>query len=237
MELIFLGRGAAFNAEEGNTSAYFIEEEKLFLIDCGESVFKTLKENNILSSIKEVYVLISHLHCDHCGSLGTLGLYCKYVLQTKMHFIVPHHEEYKEQLRMLMHLYGNNYTYEFIYDDEIDGVFKTFDSVRYDLTKHYDEQICFSFVFETKEGAIFFSADTKTLDNLKNFISKYPVIDKIYMEATDLRMHDDVHLNIEDMFEAIPKHLHNRVFMMHLRSESCKNKVIELGLKIVKIDL
>ena len=92
-------------------------------------------------------------------------------------------------------------------------------------------------MFETKDGAIFFSADTKTLDNLKNFISKYPVIDKIYMEATDLRMHDDVHLNLEDMFEVIPKHLHNRVFMMHLRSESCKNKVIELGLKIVKIDL
>ena len=40
MELKFLGRGAAFNPKENNNSAYFIEKNNLFLIDCGESVFK-----------------------------------------------------------------------------------------------------------------------------------------------------------------------------------------------------
>ena len=32
MELSFLGRGAAFNPKEGNNSAYFIENNQLFLI-------------------------------------------------------------------------------------------------------------------------------------------------------------------------------------------------------------
>ena len=42
MNLLFLGRGAAFNPKEGNTSAYFLENNQLFLIDCGESVFERI---------------------------------------------------------------------------------------------------------------------------------------------------------------------------------------------------
>ena len=60
MELKFIGRGAAFNAEEGNTNAYFVENETLFLLDCGEGMFAHLKTHNILNKIKEVYVYISH---------------------------------------------------------------------------------------------------------------------------------------------------------------------------------
>ena len=119
MELTFLGRGAAFNAEEGNTSAYFIEDNKLFLIDCGESVFATLKKRGLLE-VEEIYVLISHLHCDHCGSLGTLGLYCKYVLNKKLQFVIPHHEEYKNQLKMLLLIHNQIHKYNpFHYNQEI----------------------------------------------------------------------------------------------------------------------
>ena len=84
MDLIFTGRGAAFNVLEGNTNAYFIENETLFLLDCGEGMFAHLKTHNILNKIKEVYVYISHTHSDHCGSLGTLGLYCQFVLKNKL---------------------------------------------------------------------------------------------------------------------------------------------------------
>lgn len=36
MELHFLGRGAAFYVEAGNTSAYLREGSRLLLLDCGE---------------------------------------------------------------------------------------------------------------------------------------------------------------------------------------------------------
>ena len=42
MELHFLGRGAAFYVEAGNTSAYLREGSRLLLLDCGESVFADL---------------------------------------------------------------------------------------------------------------------------------------------------------------------------------------------------
>ena len=57
MELKFLGRGAAFNPIERNTSAYFIEDDKLFLLDSGETVFASLMNNNILESIIDIKVI------------------------------------------------------------------------------------------------------------------------------------------------------------------------------------
>ena len=44
MELLFLGRGAAFNTSQGNTAACIREGERLMLLDCGETVFSALKE-------------------------------------------------------------------------------------------------------------------------------------------------------------------------------------------------
>ena len=49
MELIFTGRGAAFNPKEGNTNAYFIENDRLFLVDCGETMFGYLMLEGVLN--------------------------------------------------------------------------------------------------------------------------------------------------------------------------------------------
>lgn len=78
MKINFLGIGAAFNTEDYNTSAYIKRDDKMILIDCGETIARNIIENNILDDIKELYVLISHTHSDHVGSLGTLLFYSTY---------------------------------------------------------------------------------------------------------------------------------------------------------------
>ena len=60
MDLIFLGRGCSNNVKQKNNAAYFIENNELFLIDCGESVFAKLKENNLLDNINTVHIMITH---------------------------------------------------------------------------------------------------------------------------------------------------------------------------------
>ena len=94
MDLIFLGRGAAFNPEEGNNSAYFIENNQLFLIDCGESIFKSLMENNVLENIETINLMITHTHSDHIGSLGTLISKLFYTYNRKTNIIIPADKEY-----------------------------------------------------------------------------------------------------------------------------------------------
>lgn len=237
MELTFIGRGAAFNAEAGNTNAYFIEDEKLFLIDCGEGMFSYLKRNHILAKVKEVYALISHTHSDHCGSLGSVGLYCQFVLQNKLKIIVPHDEVYNDSLRTLMRIFGNTEkAFELVYEEEIDGKFKAFDKVRYELTLHDYMLTSFSFIFETKEGDVFFSADTRVADNLLNFINTHKNINKMYMEVTDAKNKNDIHMNIYDLCEVIPQVYRNKIYMMHFRNENCMKIVQEAGFQIVKID-
>lgn len=78
MEIKFLGIGSAWNINEDNTSAFIIKDKKMILIDCGESIARKIIKNNILDDIKELYILISHTHSDHIGSLGTLLFYSKY---------------------------------------------------------------------------------------------------------------------------------------------------------------
>jgi len=233
MELLFTGRGAAFNTKEGNTSAYFIENEKLFLIDCGESVFAALKENQVLANIKEIYVLISHTHSDHCGSLGSLGFYCQYVLHTRLNIVVPHDDSYVQSLETLMSIFGNTKeAYQFIYEESLDHVFESFDSVRYDLTKHDDGLTCFSFVFETNCGAVFFSADTRITDNIVHFIKTHQQIDQMYMEVTDLHIPGDIHLNIEALEAVIPLEMRTKLWMMHLRGDECIARAKAAGFQI-----
>ena len=72
MELKFLGRGAAFYPVLGNTSAYDICDNNLFLIDCGETIFKKLFEKDIFNKINNIYIFITHTHSDHIGSLSSL---------------------------------------------------------------------------------------------------------------------------------------------------------------------
>lgn len=235
MELKFFGRGAAFNVWEGNNCAYFLEEKKLFLIDCGEDVFKKIIEKKLLEGIEEVYVLLSHMHCDHCGSLGSLGLYCKYVLNMNLKIIVPHHEEYVEQIKTLMFLYGNPHTYDLLYEEELDGLFTSFTSVRYEETSHFKYQLSFSFTFTCEKGDIFYSSDTNTSVNVEHFIATHKNISAIYVEATDLNIPDDVHLYIGEMARCIPQDLYPKVWMMHMRSEACMKEAIKLGFNVVKI--
>lgn len=75
MKLSFLGRGSAFNPKEGNNSAYFISDNQLFLIDCGENIFGKILENKLLDNIETINLMITHTHSDHVGSLGSLVNY------------------------------------------------------------------------------------------------------------------------------------------------------------------
>jgi ribonuclease BN (tRNA processing enzyme) len=80
MILNFLGTGNFNNIADGNTSAYFKEDNKLFLIDCGEMVFTKILKVGLLNGIEDVHILITHLHSDHVGSLSSLIYHLYYMM-------------------------------------------------------------------------------------------------------------------------------------------------------------
>ena len=76
MNLKFIGIGGAFNAKLGCNSSYIKENNRILFIDFGLDTFEKVVKHNLINDVKEVYVLITHLHGDHVGGLPTFIQYC-----------------------------------------------------------------------------------------------------------------------------------------------------------------
>lgn len=93
MKIKFLGIGSAYNTKWLNSNAYFIVANSLYLLDCGESTFGKLMELGILNdNYNGIYVLLTHLHADHAGSLPSLCSYCVSHLKIKVQVVYPGNE-------------------------------------------------------------------------------------------------------------------------------------------------
>ncbi|MGO1043060.1 MBL fold metallo-hydrolase [Clostridioides difficile] len=112
-KLLFLGRGSGYHTKEKNTAAYIKKDNTLLLIDCGETVFKSILEKNLIEGINEINVLITHMHSDHIGSLGGFIGFCywKYKIITKVYF------NEKEKISMFLKLLGLRENESFVVHD------------------------------------------------------------------------------------------------------------------------
>lgn len=88
-DLKFLGRGAAFYPAFGNTNAFFEMEDDLFFLDFGEFAFERVTRLLDLKRYRQIYVLLTHLHADHAGSLASLLSYGAMMLGVKVNVVHP----------------------------------------------------------------------------------------------------------------------------------------------------
>lgn len=237
MELQFLGRGASFNPKEGNTSAYFIEDNQLFLIDCGESIFERIIERGILENIETINLMITHTHSDHVGSLGSLIIYSFYTLQKSINIILPENPKHLSSIEKILSGFGcTESMFNYINEKSFDKKLVTFQSIRYIETKHCDELDCYGLLFTTQNGMVYYSGDTNEIDTIKKLITSGQPIDKLYVETTTADFPRNVHLHIRILEKIIPEELKSRVYCMHLNNDNCIEQAKSLGFNIVEID-
>lgn len=238
MELTFLGRGSAFNPKEGNTSAYFIDNNQLFLIDCGESVFDKLIENKLLEKVEAINLMITHTHSDHIGSLGSLIMYSFYTLKKPLNIILPNEAKHLTSIEKVLDGFCcpksmYNYVDEKIFDDKYDF----FKNIRYVETKHRDDINCYGIMFDTPDGIVYYSGDTREINIVKSLILSGQRIDKMYIDTTNENYPGNVHLYIEILEKEIPIELRNKVYCMHVNNDSCIDRAKELGFKVVNTQI
>ena len=237
MELLFLGRGSAFNSYEGNTSAYFIDKNELFLIDCGESIFERIIENKLLDDINCINLMITHTHSDHIGSIGSLIMYCYYVINKKVNIIISKNCLYKKDLIDLIRIFGcTKEMYRVIDETQFDNKHKLFNNIRFLKTEHVSQIPSYGILFDTENGLIYYSGDTKELNNISNIISSTKTIDKIYIDTTSTNITNNVHVYIRDLNNLIPDYLKNKIYCMHVNDKKCMEMAIEYGFNIVKVN-
>src|SRR5882672_6404611 len=101
MQIQFIGTGGAFEPEYGNSSALVQCNGKTFLIDCGFTVYASLKKSDLFNKID--FILLTHLHNDHTGSLVNTLLH-HYLLSNpgkKMKIVYPSNKFRRQTERYL----------------------------------------------------------------------------------------------------------------------------------------
>lgn len=235
MELNFLGRGAAFNPKEGNNSAYFVENNQLFLIDCGESIFERLVESGLLESVESINLMITHTHSDHIGSLGSLAMYSFYTLHKPLNIILPENAKHLPNIEKILSGFGcTEPMYNYVDEKAFDGKNETFQSIRYVETSHCDELDCYGLLFNTQNGIVYYSGDTREINTVKTLITSGQPIDKLYIDTTTANFPGNVHLYIGILQETIPEELKDRVYCMHLNNDSCIEQAKASGFNVVE---
>ena len=240
MKLNFLGRGAAFFPEEGNTSAYFIDNNELFLIDCGESVYNKLVERELLKSINSINVMITHTHSDHIGSLGTLIMHSYFKLKKELNIILPENAKHLSNIKNYLTAVGcTEEMYKLVKETDFDKKYKTFQKTRYIETTHCDELKSYSLIFKTPEGIVFYSGDSNQEQLIKRIIRipNYGIpLNKLYIDTTSANYPGNVHLYIGTLKEIIPEDLKHLVYCMHFNNAESIDIAKKIGFQVVEVE-
>ncbi len=225
--LKFIGYGSAYAIKLQNTSAFFVENKILNLFDCGETVFENLVRKNILAGIEKVNIFITHLHSDHCGSLGTLLFYLSAIGISKnnVSVIFPN----KRKILSLLNLFG--VANECIVINKCEE-FKDF-NVKVFKQSHYD-MISYGYMCSINEKSFYFSGDTCELNKKVLNLFLQNKIDKLYVDTDVLNRGGLYHLELNTLKKYIPKEMRNKVVCMHLRDDYNKQEILNEGFMLPK---
>ena len=213
MELTFLGSGSAFNPGMGNTAAYFPAGRRLVLLDCGETVFSLVRDLPAYGACDEVVVLLTHLHADHVGSLGSLISYSYYLARKPVVVAYP-----ADALAPLLDLLGvDRAAYSFLpccAGEPVDlgeGV-----SALPIAVDHIPSMRCFGYLMADGAERTWYSGDARVIPGgiLEGFMNGS--IGMIYQDTGNKDREDPTHASIAYLESVIPPSLRGRVVCMHL---------------------
>lgn len=226
MNLTFLGSGACFYPALHNTSAYFVFENNLILLDCGETVYEQLLEREDLDKYDQIYVIITHLHADHVGSLGSLLSYCSCILKRRIHVIYPQTEICN--LLSLMGIVKEFYNYKQEFLHAVEGL----DIVPVQVS-HASDMKCYGYEIRCRDWHIYYSGDAAGIPDeiLKKFNSGE--IQRIYQDTSTHKCDPPSHMYVGDLEDAIPFEARNRVVCMHLDCD-CRKELEERGFSVIR---
>ena len=157
MELKFTGIGAAYYPVLGSNCAFFEHDNCLYLIDCGESTFKAMFSRNEIYDYDNIVVLLTHLHADHIGSLGSFLSFCKNVLDKKVLLAAEEDTIVNILDQSGVHTDKYNFTTDFK-ECEVNGL-----SIYVKREIHAEDMLCCGFIFECNGEKIYYSGDTSNV--------------------------------------------------------------------------
>jgi len=160
----FIGTGGIFDTQIGNSAAIVELDSGKLLLDCGYTVYGALKEKALVDEIK--YLLITHLHGDHVGSIHPLILQNTKKRKEKIKVLYPT-EDFRNVLNEYFSFFlvePNNYI-EYISIEK-------FPEIGFIDTKnlHFNEFQTFAYYFHFQEEFIYYSGDLGCVNTTAEFL-------------------------------------------------------------------
>lgn len=231
MELGFVGIGSAFNTKLFNTSACFKKGDSLFLIDCGGTVFTRLQELNLIQGVKKSYVIVTHTHPDHIGSLGDLIFYCNYILKHKPELITPN----KDGVEKVLESVGvNNTLYDFQDSEKLNINDNEFGSINIEFMKvtHSKNMLTYGFIMSIDGESFYYSADCNSISDYILNKLKSGDIKRLYQDTCGADYEGNGHMSLKKLKERMPQELRSKVYCMHLDENISDEQIESAGFKI-----
>lgn len=239
--LKFIGTGSASNSEMGNTSAYILENGTLLLIDCGSTVFSRIKEINLLDEVKKVYVIITHTHNDHIGSLATLIEYLYYFKNIVTNIVLTNSENSEIQentLHSYLTLSGvAEDFYEFVYGDMMEDVFENLVKIEMPEIKHSKMLTSHAVEIYFKDFIIYYTGDHKDMSYAKKVAKKLKENDFVYTDCTLIDNTKIPHIALNSLEEIFPEEQRKQVCCMHFENYNTYSEAKQSGFRVANREL
>ena len=226
-KLCFLGNGGSFSKDRLNTSAYLVNSDIMVLIDCGESVFHKLLEIDVLNNIRRIYIILTHFHSDHVGSLGSLLFYCRFKGIKDVNIVFP----IKEFPYLLLKLFGiSEDMFNVKSPKEIDYYYlKEYEQLHGDIDKDGNLITIPSFGYHliNDNDNFFYSGDTCVIPDIVLTKFNNKEIKYMYYEVSNDGY--KAHIQLDELVKLIKPENRKRVVCMHFGDNFDIERLNNLG--------
>lgn len=231
-EITFLGTGSGKTSlNRFHSSLLFNMNNKLLLVDAGDSISRALLFNKI--NMKEIdAIIISHFHADHYAGLASL-LTQMYISKRTKKLSIFAHGEYIEQLKNFV---NQSYLFDEVLPFKINysgfsffnntSLFENFEFLakqnshvqnKHGLSSYNSIKfISSSFLFETEKQKIFYTADIGKDEDL--FLFDLSSVNILISEIT--------HIEKEIFPQILQSFPHLKIYLTHINEESINDLII-----------
>ncbi len=204
----FIGTGGVFDYKIGNSAAIIKVNKGNILIDCGYTVYPILAELRAVEMID--YILITHLHGDHIGSIHPLILELVNKYKKKVKIIFPT-DAFLKELRnyFKMFLISLDRYVEFVNINEMQDI-----GYKETTNYHVKNMQSFSYYFQYNDAILFYSGDVGSLTFLQDFVSDWKEKKQIICFHETSFLKGNAHVYYRDLQDFISK-TQTKVFAYH----------------------